>query len=1279
MHCPVCQFDNPLDMRFCGQCGTALPMMIECSACRFLNAANMRFCGQCGTTLGTATGKILPPTEAPLPDRDGHSPSRGWTADDTVASLVPTVDERKVVTILFGDISGFTALAEKLDPEEVKGLMELTFRRLAVEVERYDGHVDKFLGDNIMVLFGAPRAHEDDPERAVRCAIEMQHAMHELSAELERTRGYELRLHIGINTGEVLAGRMGSSRVHDYTVMGDAVNLAARLQNAAEADGIVVGETTYRATSETIEYRSQGTVPMRGKAQPVPVWEVVAVRAQRGQLRGLPGMEARMVGRDPEFARLKAAFHHAAHARTLQHLLILGPAGIGKSRLLWEFEKYLGGLPRPSRFRKGRAQPYGPGIGFRALGEIIKAECGILDDDPRPVAAQKLRAGIAALADLAGVPDSPSLPPLTGAGELKDSMDRSPQPPLLTGAGELNVSLLSGEELGERSAVSSSSPAVLGGGERSAGTAAEAETVAQWLGTLLGLHTAEVDPDTTRTELFWSLRWFFARQARIAPLVLAVEDIHWADAGLLEFIEYLRETLADQPILLLTLARPTLTEGGLGQAWVARARAGQGFTNFTSFTLNPLSERYSRRVVRDLLAQEDLPPAFLDLVLSKAEGNPFFLEELMRMLIDTGVLVQRDGAWQVVAAVEHLRIPDTVQALVGARVDDLPEGEKRLLQAASVVGRIFWTGALIEMFPHLPPDAVETALRYLERREFIVERGAPVFAGEREWSFRNVLTREVTYNSVPKARRGEEHARVAAWIEAKAGDRLAESADRLAYHYEQALRLGREMLTLGEGAVAGLLDKAIQALKLAGEGAMARQGLGEANDYFARIIELLAVCGRVPDDPAPGAASAVHPLYLDVLCSHAEVQENLGNYGLALSELDQVIEYARADRARPLLARALLERASVHQQVGAFAELEHDVQEALILYRGLGDRRGKAQARLLLGALWSGRDNLEEAEKALTRAIALFRELGDRLGEARTMNALAGVLHNRNKPVAARRYTETALAAFRAVGNRREVAYSLRRLAITHSSAADLSLFTQATSEALALFRDLGERRGEALIRLLLALVAADRRQITTAEDEARQALVLFRRMGDRRSEATALRALALALAPVGRTAEAGILYSQALDNALAIGAMRLLPEIYRGQAEVLLALGQPEAALDSAINGTTGVAADDAFSQITTYRALGLARLATGDWAGAELALRRSIRNADPATYPLETARSHWALAQWHRAADHADEAACTQATVDTILATLIWPGGESPLPTDLLTLARHDDLRVP
>lgn len=1211
-------------MRFCGQCGSALPVPIECPVCHFLNAVSMRFCGQCGSGLPVAVAapvRIAEPTPA---YSNGHPPTNGWSNEAVVSSLVPTVDERKVVTILFGDISGFTSLAEKLDPEEVKGLMELTFRRLAVEVERYEGHVDKFLGDNIMVLFGAPRAHEDDPERAVRCALEMQHAMRDLSADLERTRGFELRLHIGINTGEVLAGRMGSSREHDYTVMGDAVNLAARLQNTAEAGQIVVGETTYRATSEVIDYRSRGTVPVRGKAQPVPVWEVVGVRTRRGQVRGLPGMEARMVGRDSEFATLKKAFDRVAHDQMLHHLLVMGPAGIGKSRLLWEFEKYLGGLPQGSHFRKGRAQPYGPGTGFRALGEIIKAQCGILDDDPRPVAAGKLHAGIAQLAT-----PGDSTPP--------------PSPPLAEGPGERS---------------------------------GEASLVAQWLGTMLGLQATEDDADTVRSEIFWSLRWFFASLAAQAPLVLAVEDIHWADASLLEFIEYLRDTLPEHPILILTLARPSLLESTLGQAWTARARAGRAFTQFT---LHPLSERHSRRVVYDLLTQEELPTDFLHLVLGKAEGNPFFLEELMRMLIDTGVLVQRNGGWQVVAALEQLRIPDTVQALVGARVDDLPEGEKRVLQAASVVGRIFWGGALVEMFPQLPASTVAATLGYLERREFIVERGAPVFAGEREYSFRNILTREVAYNSVPKARRGDEHARVAAWIEAKAGDRLAEFADSLAYHYEQSLRLGNDMMTLGEVALGELLDKAVAYLKMAGEGALARQSMTEANAYFSRIIELLALCGRVPDDPAPGAAAAAHPLFLDVLCSHAEAQEGLGNYDLARAELDQVIDYARADRNRPLLARALLERASIHQQQGDFGGLESDAQEALGLFRTLGDRRGKAQARLLLGRLWSGRDNLSEAESAMVRAIGLFREMGDRLGEARAQSALAGVLHNRNDLAAARRYSEMALAAFRAAGNRREAAYSLRRLAIIASYAADPTDCMAAATEALGLFRDLGERRGEALVRLLLATVAADRRLTAEAEDQGRQALVLFRRMGDRRSEAAALRALAHALAPAGRSAEAAVLYGQALDNALAIGAMGMVPQIYRGQAEVLLALGHEDDAHAMAESGAASASGDDGYALAATYRILALTRLTQGDRPGAEAALRRARRSLEVKAYPLEVARTEWAAAAYYEATARLDEAANARATAERLLATLVWPHGPIPPAADLLTLARHDGRCVP
>jgi class 3 adenylate cyclase/tetratricopeptide (TPR) repeat protein len=1220
---------NVPGMRFCGQCGARLAVPLDCPVCSFLNAAGMRFCGQCGSALFVGAA-AAPARIDPAAATGGGSVAEpaGVTG---LARLVPTIDERKVVTILFGDISGFTTMAERLDPEEVKHVMDLTLRSLAAEVERYEGHVDKFLGDNIMALFGAPRAHEDDPERAVRCAIEMQHAMRRLSADLERTRGLDLQLHIGINTGEVLAGRMAAGRDIDYTVMGDPVNLAARLQHTAGPGEIVVGEATYRASNAMIEYRSRGHVQVRGKEQPVSAWEVVNVRTRRGEERRLTGRESRLVGRDAEFAQLKHLYGQVVRDRRLHHVLLLGPAGIGKSRLLWELEKYLSGLPQAPAFRKGRAQPYGPGAGFRALGEMIKAQCGILDDDPRPVAAEKLLAGVQAVVERAGSRDLPGGDPADPIGRLV---------------------------------------------RRAVAGASEAEAVAHWLGIMLGLRAVDVEPDTVRTEIFWSLRCFFARQAEAAPLVLAVEDLQWADQSMLEFIEYLRETLPDHPILIVTLARPALWESGTGQAWIARSRAAPAFTQLV---VGPLSEDHSRRLVRELLADADLPAAFLDLVMAKTEGNPFFLEEIIRMLIDAQVIVQRDGQWKLVAAVETLHIPDTVQALVGARVDDLPEGEKRLLQGASVVGRVFWAGALGEMFPQVPPAGIAESLRFLERREFIVERAGPAFAGEREYSFRNLLTRDVTYISVPKALRGEEHARVAAWIEAKAGDRVDEFCDLLAYHYEKALLLGLDMMTLGETAAAGLLDRAIHFLKTAGETAMARQALSEANGYFSRVIELLALCGREPADPAPGAAAAVHPEYLDVLCGHAEVQEGLGNYDLALLELGHVIGYAEADGAQATLARALLARANIYYTRGALDRLEADAGAALALFSALRDQRGKAATRLLLGQMWTARDNLEAAEKEMIRAMQLAAEVEDRLGEARAMRTLAHVLRNRDDMAGARRYTDAALAAFRRLGNRREAAYCLSSLATILSYAPDLREHQRFAQEALGLFQELDDRRGEALLLLTMAYAAADRRQTTQAEEHGRRALALFRRQGDRRSEAWALRGIALALAPAGRTPEAGILYSQALDNALSMGDNGILPELYRGHAEVLLALDQAPAALAAAEKGVASVAPDDGYSLTTTYRALGLARLACGDCPGALAALQQSLSAAKPDTYPLEYARSCWAQAALLDHAGRLADAGRQRADALAVVESLVWSESPIPPPEDLLTLARHEARQVP
>lgn len=1295
MECSVCQFKNPAGMRFCGQCGSSLSDVLPCPACGAAIAPGMRFCGQCGTGLPTtaapnvATVVTLPPAfavvapVAPLtrrrrgttplspnsvlpPNGNGTvarppphppQPDRATALEDRASSaeiggvfagvapgsngfdsrLVPMMDERKLVTVVFGDISGFVQLAEKLDPEEVKAVMDQCLRRLAEEVERYEGRVDKFLGDNIMAIFGAPRAHEDDAERAVRCAIEMQAAVRDLSAQFERLRGFPLTLHVGINTGEVLAGRMGSGRDQDYTVMGDAVNLAARLQHAAGAGQILVGEATYRATAPVIEYRSRGTIQVRGKREPVSTWEVARVKARRGRLRGLRGLEARMVGRDGEFTALKTLFRKIAQERQLQQALVLGAAGVGKSRLLWELEKYLDGLPQEYYFRKGRCLPYGPGVGFRALAEIIKTQCGILDDDPHPVAETKLRETVQhVFSDF-----------VSTTGSLRDLLERQ--------GGNHALALAE--------AVSTTDVAM----------------ITHWLGVVLGLRPADdgtaIDPETVKEELFWALRRFFARLAASLPLVLAFEDIHWADSVLLQFIEQARESLAHLPILILCLARPEMAESGSGAAWVARSRAEQACI---TLPLQPLAEAESRVLIHELLSNDHLPPAFEELVLRKAEGNPFFVEEILRILIDSGTLVYREGAWEVVKSLESARIPDTIQALVAARLDALPELEKRVIQGGSVVGRIFWLGAVDDMFPQISREQVQAALDMLESREFIVSRGNPIFAGEAEYSFRNVLTRDVAYNSLPKALRGDAHTHVAAWIEAKAGDRLREFADLLAYHYEQALGLGREMLTLGAAAVEALEDKAIHFLEAAGDVAGERQALAESEQYYWRALEIMGASDRFPADGAPGPLQAG---YLSVLCSHASVVAGLEDYPRALAELNTVIEEARTGPTQHQRGRALLKRAEVCRHQGDLAGLEEDATAALALFAQLQDRSGTAEAHLLLGLVHRHHDDVDAARAALHQALALFRArdgqappaLGgqataDLRGEARVMRELGLIALTRDDMAAADRHMTAALAAFRQLGDRREAAICLRSLALLHAYAPDLRRFNEYAQGALALERELDHTHGEAMCLITLGFVSADRRQLDQAAAYSQDALNLLQRLGDRRAEVWALRALGMTAGLRGATVEAAAYYEQALDQARAAGTRGVLPELYRGLAEVRLAEGDAAAARALALDGTTTAAADDGYSQGSTWRILGLAQLALGQGAAAQHSLEKSLASLSPAIYPLEHARSCMALAACLARQGGGTVAASYRGIAMRLLDRLVWADGTPPPAPDLV-----------
>jgi class 3 adenylate cyclase/tetratricopeptide (TPR) repeat protein len=661
--------------------------------------------------------------------------------------------------MVFADLVGFTSLNESSDPELVQALVTRAFDRLSAEVSRYEGTVEKFAGDAMLAVFGVPATHEDDAERAVRAALEMQAAMGELATELRTEGRQELALRIGIETGEVLVDLGRAQGERDRIVTGDAVNTAARLQQVALPGTIAVGPFTYAATRDVIEYDELPPTALKGKSLPVAAWRAVAVKARRGGVRPSLGIEAPLIGRDEEIALIKETVRRTVADGRPHLVTVIGSAGVGKSRLTWELEKYLDGLPDTYYWRKGRCLAYAQSS-YSALADAIKADAKILDDDAPATAAAKL---VARIAELDGTAD-----------------------PALLQAVEALLALGPPTDLG-------------------------------------------------RDQLFDAWRRYLELLARQNPLVLVQEDIHWADVGLLDFIEYLARW-ADGPIVILCLARHELLE--LRPTW------GGGMPNVASIVLEPLDATESAQLVDALLAG-GLPPALRDRVVTLADGNPLFTEELVRMFVDQGVLRFGDGRWQLARPVEDVEIPGSIHAVLAARLDGLPAAEKRAAQNAAVVGRIFWD-ALIAHLSRQGTSATGEVLRRLRVKELVVPRQPSALAGASEFGFRHVLIRDVAYDSLPKRDRAAKHLDVARWAEETLADRQDEMVELLAAHYLAALRYEEEFAAPDSARLRDLRQKAYTYARRAGNRAEGLSNKEHATRWYraaveqARVLELPA-------------------------------------------------------------------------------------------------------------------------------------------------------------------------------------------------------------------------------------------------------------------------------------------------------------------------------------------------------------------------------------------------------------------------------------------------------
>ena len=689
---------------------------MRCPNCGEENAETARFCSACGAALTT--------------------------------SEATPVEERKVVSIMFVDLVGFTASSDRSDPEDIRATLRLYHEVLRREIERWAGTVEKFIGDAVMAVFGAPVAHEDDAERAVRAALRIVDAIAELNDERP---GLDLAIRGAVNTGEAVVALGARPEAGEGFVTGDVVNVASRLQSIAPIGGVVVGELTYRATRDRIVYEELEPASVKGKQQAVAIWRALEARSRFG-IDIEPGTATPFIGRDHEVSLMADLFERVVREQAPHLVTLSGEPGVGKSRLVREFRTHIDDLPELVSWRQGRCLPYGEGITFWALGEIVKSHAGILENDGTEEAAAKL--GLA-------------------VGEL----------PL---------------EERERDWVRARLAPLVGVGEEAA---------------------------AEREESFAAWRAFLEAIASQDPFVFVIEDLHWADPAMLAFVEHLAEWATGVPLFVLCTARPELYEREPG--W------GGGKRNHTAVSLSPLSERETAELIAALLDQAVLPAETQRELLSRAGGNPLYAEEFIRMLIDRGVLSRRGASWSLTGP--EIPVPENVQALIAARLDTLPAERKAMLQDAAVLGKVFWAGAVATM-GGFPDRKVRDDLHELARKELLRPARRSSVEGEAEYAFQHLLIRDVAYGQIPRAARAAKHRGAAAWIERMAGERVADNAEVLAYHYEQALGLVR---ATGEDA-SELEAQARRFLLMAAERASRLDAL-RVKDYLRRALAMTRV------------------------------------------------------------------------------------------------------------------------------------------------------------------------------------------------------------------------------------------------------------------------------------------------------------------------------------------------------------------------------------------------------------------------------------------------------
>jgi class 3 adenylate cyclase/tetratricopeptide (TPR) repeat protein len=947
-----------------------------CPNCGEANPDRFRICGLCGTKLA--------------PD-------------------VAPEEVRKTVSIVFCDLKDSTALGEKLDPESLREVLSVYFNEMKTVLEHHGGRVEKYIGDAIMAVFGLPRVHEDDAVRAVRAAADMQRTLERVNHQLEARWEVRLQNRTGVYTGEVVAGDITTGQ---RLVSGDAVNTAARLEQNAPTDEVLIGDPTYRLVRGAVEVEEVEPLELKGKAERTRAYRLISVTRYEGVVRRL---DTPMVGREKELRVLTEALSRAIRERTAQLVTVFAPAGTGKSRLLQELVAASAGQAPAYH---GRCLSYGDGITFLPLAELVREACGISDEGPQEA--------------------------------------------------RLKLSGLLGED---RSDVE----------ERLAGA--------------IGLSEATFPVQET----FWAARTFLEVLARESPVIVVIEDIHWAEHAFLDLITFIRDSTTDAPILLVCSSRTDLLEDE--PAWAEEQ------DNARTITLEPLSDEESALVAENLLGQAALDDEAGTRIIRMAEGNPLFVEQMLSMMVEGGVIQRApDGRWVVTGDMAKLSIPPSINALLTARLDQLGPAERAVVQRAAIIGNQFFSGAVRELVPEGVRDQVDRCLAGLVRKE-LIRPTESIIAGEDAYQFLHILIREAAYHGVLKRTRADGHERFVDWAERVDPDRNIEFAEIRGYHLEEAFLIMAQLGPLdAHGRQIGL--RGAQYLSSAGRRALARGDMHAAANLLQRAASLLPE--RAPSKPK---------LQLDA----GEALIEVGEFLLAEASLAGA-EEAATEIGLPALAATV---GLVHKQMhfmtegqGSEEELIDSATRAIPMLELEDDHEGLARAYRLLWIVHATASRNRDAEQAALRTMEHARLAGDQVMATRFSTSLAFAALYGPTPV------KEAIERCRrvlteATGDRKAEALTLSVLARLEGMEGEFVDAREKYRRSRASLEQLGWKLHAALTSLVSGPLEMSAGNLIAAEEELARDYEALQKMGERNYIATTAACLAEAKYRQGRYGEA--------------------------------------------------------------------------------------------------------------------------------------------------------------